>query len=127
MSETGTLLTGYLLPVAVGLDLIVTVIGGIFVLASVVALFKSISRRHSNRVETLKWRLGFLGYVKTWTLLFVAASVCGTVISLIIGQKLLFYGNVFLGVFFFGYFVVASSAYRFALREYESAKSILGS
>jgi len=125
MPETGTLLVNYILPIAVLLDLICTILAYVFLIASIIAMKKSASQR-KNRFEHLNWRLKVLKYTKIWTLLYAIASVSGVTIGLAVGQKVLMYGNFLVGVLFAVFFLVIRQAHQIVLKEFNSAKAILG-
>ncbi|MBI2064180.1 MAG: hypothetical protein HYT66_00495 [Candidatus Yanofskybacteria bacterium] len=127
MPETGVLLKDYVLPVVVVLELICTIIGGIFVVASMVVGARSLNRRRKNRIEELSWRLKSMEYIKTWTLLFMVCCVFGVVISLIADEKALLYLNFLAAVLFLMLFLGIRRMHELVSKELNSVKAILNS
>ena len=127
MPETGILLKDYVLPIVVLLGLICVIIGGIFVVASMVAGVRALNRRCKNRVEELSWQLKSVEYTKTWALLFVVSSVFGVVVSLIADEKALLCLNFLAAVLFLVFFWVIRQEHDLVSKKLDSVKAILNS
>lgn len=125
MSEIGTLLKNYILPIVAIFSLILSIIGAVFVVVSMVACVKS-TRFCKSRVEQMNWRLKSTGYIKIWTLIFAIVSFSGVIIGLLISQRVLMYGNLFLGILFLIFYAVMRQTYQLMLNEFNLAQAILG-
>ena len=126
MTETSVLLKDYVLPVVVLLGLLCTIMGSIFIVASVVVGARSKSPQCKNRMGKLGWQLKALKYTKLWTLLFVLSSVLGVATGFIIGEKALLYTNFFMAVLFLMFFLGIRRAHELVSKEFNSIKAILG-